>query len=90
MKVCDFSGFMIAIIFSLNVLQEPTVHKSLICLKGSISNLNNTYTTALMAYVFSLAGDMKTRDFLLQHLDTVASQQGESEDLKGTIAVCPS
>lgn len=59
----------------------------MMCLKESTNNLNNTYTTALMAYVFSLAGDLKTRDFLLQHLDSVASQEGESEALKGTIAV---
>lgn len=57
------------------------------CLKESTNNLNNTYTTALMAYVFSLAGDLKTRDSLLQHLDSVASQEGESEALEGTIAV---
>lgn len=94
MKVRDFRGFTIAIIFPLNVLQDPVVHKSMLCLKSSVSNLNNTYTTALMAYVFSLAGDMKTRDFLLQHLDTVASQQGESEDLNwdrpsGSVPVDP-
>lgn len=59
----------------------------MICLKESTKNVTNTYTTALMAYVFSLAGDLKTRDLLLQHLDSVASQEGESETLKGTIAV---
>lgn len=53
------------------------------CLKGSVSHLNNTYTSALLAYVFSLAGDTKTRDSLLQHLDTVATGQGESERLNG-------
>lgn len=62
---------------------------SLRCLKESMTNLNNTYTMALMAYVFSLAGDLKTRDFLLQHLDKVASQHGEPEDLKGTAPVDP-
>lgn len=59
----------------------------MMCLKESTNNLNNTYTTALMAYVFSLAGDLKTRNLLLQHLDLVASQEGEPEALKGTIAV---
>ncbi|XP_023270670.1 murinoglobulin-2-like, partial [Seriola lalandi dorsalis] len=37
---------------------------------------SNTYTTALLAYVFTLAGDTETRDHLLQHLDTVAVKQG--------------
>lgn len=79
-----------AITFSPNVPQEPAVHKSMLCLKASVSGLNNTYTSALMAYVFTLAGDMKTRDFLLQRLDAVASKQGESEDLKESVRVCPS
>lgn len=55
---------------------HPTVRKSLSCLKKSVINLNNTYTTALMAYVFTLAGDMETRAHLLQHLDKVAVRQG--------------
>lgn len=39
--------------------------------------MDNTYTAALMAYVFTLAGDMETRTQLLQHLDTVAVTEGE-------------
>uniref|UniRef100_A0A672JDG6 Alpha-macroglobulin receptor-binding domain-containing protein n=1 Tax=Salarias fasciatus TaxID=181472 RepID=A0A672JDG6_SALFA len=38
--------------------------------------LNNTYTAALTAYAFSLAGDVETRDRLLQHLDSVAIREG--------------
>ncbi|XP_030600176.1 alpha-2-macroglobulin-like [Archocentrus centrarchus] len=56
--------------------KDPVVYKSLICLKESISDLSNTYTTALLAYVFTLAGDMETRAHLLQHLDTVAVKEG--------------
>ncbi|XP_056230564.1 alpha-2-macroglobulin-like [Seriola aureovittata] len=55
---------------------EDVVKKSLSCLKESIGELSNTYTTALLAYVFTLAGDTETRDHLLQHLDTVAVKQG--------------
>lgn len=40
--------------------------------------MKNTYTTALMAYVFTLAGDVETRALLLQHLDKVAEKKGES------------
>ena len=43
-----------------------------------MSDLSNTYTTALLAYVFTLAGDMEARAHLLKHLDTVAVRQGES------------
>uniref|UniRef100_A0A3B4VID4 Alpha-2-macroglobulin-like n=1 Tax=Seriola dumerili TaxID=41447 RepID=A0A3B4VID4_SERDU len=56
---------------------DDVVKKSMSCLKESIGNLSNTYTTALLAYVFTLAGDTETRDHLLQHLDTVAVKQGD-------------
>uniref|UniRef100_A0A3B5LAV3 Alpha-2-macroglobulin bait region domain-containing protein n=1 Tax=Xiphophorus couchianus TaxID=32473 RepID=A0A3B5LAV3_9TELE len=42
----------------------------------SINDFSNTYTTALLAYVFTLAGDMETRAHLLQHLDSVAIKDG--------------
>ncbi|XP_037630769.1 alpha-2-macroglobulin-like [Sebastes umbrosus] len=57
-------------------VDDPVVNQSLSCLKESTSDLSNTYTTALLAYVFTLAGDMKTRAHLLKHLDTVAIQDG--------------
>ncbi|XP_034459881.1 alpha-2-macroglobulin-like [Hippoglossus hippoglossus] len=55
---------------------DAVVKKSLSCLKESANDLSNTYTTALLAYVFTLAGDMETRAHLLQHLDTVGHKQG--------------
>uniref|UniRef100_A0A674CJL4 Alpha-2-macroglobulin-like n=1 Tax=Salmo trutta TaxID=8032 RepID=A0A674CJL4_SALTR len=67
---------------SLNVLlcyfllQDPVVYSSLSCLRNSTSDLSNTYTTALLAYTFTLAGDMETRAQLLQHLDTISLQEG--------------
>uniref|UniRef100_A0A3Q3AKQ6 Alpha-macroglobulin receptor-binding domain-containing protein n=1 Tax=Kryptolebias marmoratus TaxID=37003 RepID=A0A3Q3AKQ6_KRYMA len=54
------------------------MHKSLSWLKESTNDFSNTYTTALLAYVFSLAGDMETRAHLLQHLDSIAIKQGGS------------
>uniref|UniRef100_A0A672YEJ6 Alpha-2-macroglobulin-like n=1 Tax=Sphaeramia orbicularis TaxID=375764 RepID=A0A672YEJ6_9TELE len=48
---------------------DAAVNRSLSCLRDSMSDLRNTYTTALMAYVFTLAGDMDTRAQLLDHLD---------------------
>lgn len=62
---------------SLNLLKNPVVNQSLSCLKESIGDFRNTYTTALMAYVFTLAGDIETRGLLLDHLDTVAIKEGE-------------
>uniref|UniRef100_A0A3Q1JBX2 Alpha-2-macroglobulin-like n=1 Tax=Anabas testudineus TaxID=64144 RepID=A0A3Q1JBX2_ANATE len=73
----------------VNNLTIPVMTKSLLCIKESISDLSNTYTTALLAYVFTLAGDMETRAHLLQHLDTVASKQGSlhwSQTARQTLA----
>ncbi|XP_062275146.1 alpha-2-macroglobulin-like [Scomber scombrus] len=55
---------------------DAVVNKSLSCLKESASELDNTYTTALLAYVFTLAGDMETRAQLLEHLDKVSLKDG--------------
>lgn len=64
----------------LDLLQDPVVQKSLSCLKASIANdgLANIYTTTLMAYVFTLAGDLATRGRLLDHLSTKAKSKGGS------------
>ncbi|KAI4815106.1 hypothetical protein KUCAC02_005269 [Chaenocephalus aceratus] len=71
------SAYITAAFLEINAsVDDPVVNKSLSCLKESISDLSNTYTTALLAYVFTLAGDMETRAHLLNHLDTVAIQQG--------------
>ncbi|KAF4086026.1 hypothetical protein AMELA_G00101400 [Ameiurus melas] len=55
-----------------NTVQDPFVNKSLLCLKSSIGNLTNTYTTALLAYTFSLAGENEVREKLLKELDNDA------------------
>ena len=58
------------------------VKQSLSCFRESMSDLSNTYTTALLAYIFTLVGDMEVRAHLLKHLDTVALRQGESSSLR--------
>ncbi|XP_022624993.1 alpha-2-macroglobulin-like isoform X1 [Seriola dumerili] len=71
------SAYITAALLEMSVdVEDDVVKKSLSCLKESIGDLSNTYTTALLAYVFTLAGDTETRDHLLQHLDTVAVKQG--------------
>uniref|UniRef100_A0A3Q0S085 Alpha-2-macroglobulin bait region domain-containing protein n=1 Tax=Amphilophus citrinellus TaxID=61819 RepID=A0A3Q0S085_AMPCI len=71
------SAYITAAFLEMNISKnDPVVNKSLACLKESISDLSNTYTTALLAYVFTLAGDMETRAHFLQHLDTVAVKEG--------------
>uniref|UniRef100_A0A3P9C5I9 Alpha-2-macroglobulin n=1 Tax=Maylandia zebra TaxID=106582 RepID=A0A3P9C5I9_9CICH len=71
------SAYVTAAFLEMNTSQhDPVMNKSLACLKESLSDLSNTYTTALLAYVFTLAGDVETRAHLLQHLDTVAVREG--------------
>ncbi|KAI4885480.1 hypothetical protein NFI96_027047 [Prochilodus magdalenae] len=55
-----------------STVEDPVVSKGLSCLKSSIDNLTNTYTTALLAYTFSLAGEKDTRAQLLDKLNNVA------------------
>ncbi|XP_058269792.1 alpha-2-macroglobulin-like isoform X1 [Hemibagrus wyckioides] len=53
-------------------VQDPVVNKGLLCLQSSIGNLRNTYTTALLAYTFSLAGEKDIRAQLLKELNSIA------------------
>uniref|UniRef100_A0A3Q3EWB0 Alpha-2-macroglobulin domain-containing protein n=1 Tax=Labrus bergylta TaxID=56723 RepID=A0A3Q3EWB0_9LABR len=72
------SAYITASLLEMNITGTPlVVQRSLSCLRESMGNLSNTYTTALLAYVFTLAGDMQTRALLLKHLGTVAIQQGD-------------
>uniref|UniRef100_A0AAZ1WXR9 Alpha-2-macroglobulin-like n=1 Tax=Oreochromis aureus TaxID=47969 RepID=A0AAZ1WXR9_OREAU len=71
-----FNNRMKVTFLCFDLLKDPVMNKSLACLKESLSDLSNTYTTALLAYVFTLAGDVETRAHLLQHLDTVAVREG--------------
>ncbi|XP_053728850.1 alpha-2-macroglobulin-like [Synchiropus splendidus] len=71
------SAYITAAFLEINAKEdEEAVKKSLLCLRQSTHDHSNTYTTALMAYVFTLAGDVETRNLLLQHLDKVAVREG--------------
>lgn len=70
------------------------VVKSLSCLHASLTNhkietLSNTYTTALMAYVFTLAGHKDVKDELLAHLDSVAVNNGKPDPPGGRPELIP-
>uniref|UniRef100_A0A3P8Z7R4 Alpha-2-macroglobulin domain-containing protein n=1 Tax=Esox lucius TaxID=8010 RepID=A0A3P8Z7R4_ESOLU len=56
---------------------DPMVERSLACLKAAVSGeLNNTYTTALLSYTFTLAQDQDMRAKLITYLDKIASTTG--------------
>ncbi|XP_073673332.1 alpha-2-macroglobulin-like [Garra rufa] len=68
---------------------DPVVTKGLSCLRSVIEDVKNTYTTALLAYTFSLARDTDTRQQLFKKLEDVAildgsrlhwSQSGSADD----------
>uniref|UniRef100_A0A4W5JX13 Uncharacterized protein n=1 Tax=Hucho hucho TaxID=62062 RepID=A0A4W5JX13_9TELE len=69
------TAYITASMLELN-MSDPVVDHSLSCLKNSTSDLSNTYATALLAYTFTLAGDMETRARLLQHLNAISFQEG--------------
>ncbi|MCI4385781.1 hypothetical protein PGIGA_G00054660 [Pangasianodon gigas] len=71
------TAYITASLLELDItVQDPVVNKGLLCLKSSIDNLKNTYTTALLAYTFSLAGENEIREQLLNKLDNVAIRGG--------------
>ncbi|XP_037703143.1 LOW QUALITY PROTEIN: alpha-2-macroglobulin-like protein 1 [Choloepus didactylus] len=59
-------------------IDDPMVSQGLQCLKNSITSTTNLYTQALLAYTFSLAGEMDIRNTILEKLDQQAIISGES------------
>ncbi|XP_059370484.1 alpha-2-macroglobulin-like [Carassius carassius] len=55
---------------------DPVVSKGLSCLRSVIEDVKNTYTTALIAYTFSLANDTDTRQQLFKKLEDIAISEG--------------
>uniref|UniRef100_A0A3Q2TX00 NTR domain-containing protein n=1 Tax=Fundulus heteroclitus TaxID=8078 RepID=A0A3Q2TX00_FUNHE len=70
------SAYVTAALLETNI-SNPVVKKSLECLKKYIHDYSNTYTTALLAYVFTLAQDWDVRSKLLLYLDSVAIKEGD-------------
>ncbi|XP_029111710.1 alpha-2-macroglobulin-like [Scleropages formosus] len=54
------------------------VARSLSCLKNASGQLENLYTTALLSYTFTLAGDQEMRSKLIAHLASKAKISGGS------------
>uniref|UniRef100_A0A2K5CR88 Alpha-2-macroglobulin like 1 n=1 Tax=Aotus nancymaae TaxID=37293 RepID=A0A2K5CR88_AOTNA len=59
-------------------VDDPMVSQGLQCLRNSVTSTTNLYTQALLAYIFSLAGEMDMRNTLLKQLDQQAIISGES------------
>ncbi|XP_031439423.1 alpha-2-macroglobulin-like isoform X2 [Clupea harengus] len=61
---------------SMLELDMSVTEKTMTFLKSSVSDLSNTYYTALLAYTLSLAGEDDLRSQLLRHLESVATSDG--------------
>ncbi|KAM6959235.1 alpha-2-macroglobulin [Aplochiton taeniatus] len=75
----SLTAYITAALLELNAdpIFDPMVQKGLSCLKAAVAGQqDNTYTTALFSYTFSLAGDQETRTKLLTYLDKKAKTQG--------------
>ncbi|XP_059370480.1 alpha-2-macroglobulin-like [Carassius carassius] len=55
---------------------DPVITRGLSCCKSVIEDVKNTYTTALLAYAFSLANDTHTQQQLFKKLNETAISDG--------------
>uniref|UniRef100_A0A8C1I5S7 Uncharacterized protein n=1 Tax=Cyprinus carpio TaxID=7962 RepID=A0A8C1I5S7_CYPCA len=71
------TAYITASLLELNTsVTDPAVSKGLSYLKHIVGNIQNTYSTALLAYTFSLAGDTDTRQQLFKKLEDAAISDG--------------
>lgn len=61
----------------LTLSQNPALNLSLACLMSDTTYLRSTYTAALMAYTFSLAGKRDKRAELMARLNGLATANGK-------------
>ncbi|XP_015250542.1 PREDICTED: pregnancy zone protein-like [Cyprinodon variegatus] len=74
----SLTAYIVAALLELNGgSTDPVVQKGLGCLKDAVvKGFDNLYTTALMSYTFSLAGDQEMRSKLISILDLEAKKEG--------------
>ncbi|XP_007055680.2 alpha-2-macroglobulin-like protein 1 [Chelonia mydas] len=73
----SLTAYITAALLELHLEKNGTmVDDALLCLKKASHDVNSTYAQALMAYVFTLAKDMETRQQLLEPLDQQAGKPG--------------
>nr|XP_056704308.1 alpha-2-macroglobulin-like protein 1 [Euleptes europaea] len=69
----SLTAYVAAALLEVHLDQNNTVvEEALGCLKRNLSFVEEAYPRALLAYVFTLAGDMETRQQLLRDLDEQA------------------
>ncbi|XP_043935593.1 alpha-2-macroglobulin-like [Protopterus annectens] len=75
----SLAAYIVAALLELQT-EHPgnTVTKGLKCLHAAAPNITNPYTLAVMAYTYSLAGRMKERRILLNHLYSIAIEKDDT------------
>ncbi|XP_062241283.1 alpha-2-macroglobulin-P isoform X2 [Platichthys flesus] len=76
----SLTAYITAAMLELNAsTTDPIMQKCLSCLKGAVAGqMDNLYTTALLAYTFSLAGDQDMRSKLITYLHQKSSTEAGS------------
>nr|XP_006120000.1 alpha-2-macroglobulin-like protein 1 [Pelodiscus sinensis] len=73
----SLTAYITVALLELHMEKNGTmVDDALLCLKKALHDVNSTYAQALMAYVFTLAKDVESRQQLLQQLDQQATKPG--------------
>ncbi|XP_015261618.1 PREDICTED: alpha-2-macroglobulin-like protein 1, partial [Gekko japonicus] len=73
----SLTAYVTAALLEIHLDQNGTmVEDALACLKRNVSFVEDAYPRALLAYVFTLAGDAETRQQLLRDLGEQADREG--------------
>ncbi|XP_053154513.1 alpha-2-macroglobulin-like protein 1 isoform X4 [Hemicordylus capensis] len=70
----SLTAYVTASLLELHQNNDTMVHDALHCLKANLSSVHDAYPRALLAYVFTLAGDTEMRQQLLRLLDEQADK----------------
>uniref|UniRef100_A0A803TK12 Alpha-2-macroglobulin-like protein 1 n=1 Tax=Anolis carolinensis TaxID=28377 RepID=A0A803TK12_ANOCA len=72
----SMTAYITASLLEIHLENEATlIDNALLCLKRNLSSVSGTYTKALLAYVFTLAGDVETQQQLMKELDEQAERK---------------
>ncbi|XP_020782533.2 alpha-2-macroglobulin isoform X2 [Boleophthalmus pectinirostris] len=74
----SLTAYITAALLELDIgVTDPMVQNCLVCLRGALAGqMDNLYTTALLSYTFTLAGDQETRTKLITYLHQKSKMEG--------------
>uniref|UniRef100_A0A3P8V0X2 Alpha-2-macroglobulin-like 1 n=1 Tax=Cynoglossus semilaevis TaxID=244447 RepID=A0A3P8V0X2_CYNSE len=81
----SLTAYIIAAMLELNdSITDPVVGRGLMCLKAAANKqMDNLYTTALLSYTFTLAGDEEMRSKLITYLNQASKFESKTGEPKG-------